>query len=498
MRPDMELGPRYRAILSHTGLILVVIGALMLAPLTALAADPHEWRCVWGFAVPALTLIFLGLALQKIFRSDHVVLDLRDGGIIVLLSWTAACLVSAFPFIALTELDFTGAVFESVSGWTTTGLSVLNVAQAGHTILLWRSVMQLAGGAGLAIITLAAIAGPAGTGLVAAEGRRERLVPQVKKSAKLVLMMYFSYALAGSLAYLVAGLGLFDAVNHAFTAISTGGFSTKAQSIGHFNSRAVEAVSMTLMLLGNLNFVTASLLFTGKLKAVLKNGELRLFAVLVAVSFAVLLAFVSPKICPDIADGVTTALFESVSALTTTGFTTTSYANWPAIGILVIVCLMIVGGGTGSTAGGIKQYRVYILYSSLKWEIRRALLPRSAVVENHIWRGQGKYYVGEKLIRQTGNLVFIYFLSLLLGTSVLTAHGYGLQDSSLLEFASALGTVGLSTGITAAHAPSGVLWTQTAGMFLGRLEFFVIIVSLARMLADIKNAVHSKMPDKQA
>jgi trk system potassium uptake protein len=151
---------------------------------------------------------------------------------------------------------FSRALFESVSGWTTTGLSVVDVTSAGPMILFWRSIIQLAGGAGLAIIMMSAIVGPTGVGISSAEGRSDQLVPHVRQSARLVLIIYTCYALPEPLAYRMAGMSLFDAVNHSFAAVSTGGFP-RVESIGYWDSTAIEAVTLPLMLLGNLSFVTA-------------------------------------------------------------------------------------------------------------------------------------------------------------------------------------------------------------------------------------------------
>jgi trk system potassium uptake protein TrkH len=150
-----------------------------------------------------------------------------------------------------------------------------------------------------------------------------------------------------------------------------------------------------------------------------------------------------------------------------------------------------VGGGTGSTAGGLKQYRVYLLWKSCTWEIRRALLPPSAVVENWIWYGERQEYVRDSRVRQTALFFYLYLLTFFLGAGMLIAHGYGVKES-LFEFASSLGTVGLSIGITSPEAPSLVLWTQIFGMLLGRLEFFVIIISLAKIFADTHRMLHKK------
>ena len=155
------------------------------------------------------------------------------------------------------------------------------------------------------------------------------------------------------------------------------------------------------------------------------------------------------------------------------------------MGWLVLIVLMLIGGGIGSTAGGIKQYRVYVLFKSVLWEIKRALLPRTAVFQDYIWQGERKDFITEERIRRIGTFVFLYLLTYVIGTGIIAAHGYGLKES-LFEYASALGTVGLSIGITGARTPPTILWAEIVGMFLGRLEFFVVMISLVKVARDLK------------
>jgi len=382
----------------------------------------------------------------------------------------------------VTGLNFTQAVFESVSGWTTTGLSVVDVTQASHVVLLWRSIMQLAGGAGLAIIMLSAITGPTGPALSVAEGR-EQLVPHVRQSAKLVMMIYGGYIIAGTAALHLAGMQWFDAVNHAFAALSTGGFSTRVESIGYWDSVAVEAVTIPLMILGNLSFITAWLMLRGKFRAVGRNGEIRLMAVMIPLCAILLFLLTAQGLYPTLGKSVRVAIFETVTALTTTGFSTVGYGDWNSFGWVVLIVLMLIGGGTCSTAGGIKQYRIFLLWKSVMWELRRSLLPRTAVTENPVWEAERQVFVNDARLRQIGAFVFLYLLTFAAGSAILAAHGYGLKES-LFEYASAVGTVGLSVGVTSPSAPAGVLWAEIIGMLLGRLEFFVIFVSAAKLLRD--------------
>lgn len=484
MRERAFLRQRYRTIFSYTGLIGFIGGLLILSPLALLPAFPGEMSLAWGFLAPGLALTALGAALWRFFKPpEAVALTLPEGTVIVVLAWLLAIGFGAMPFLLIGGLTFTQAIFETTSGWTTTGLSVVDVEQASPLVLFFRSLMQLAGGAGLAIIMLSALAGPVGPGLSSAEGRGEQLLPHVQRSVKLVLTLYLGYVVVGWLALFLAGMNWFDALNHAFAALSTGGFSTRAESIGYWDSPLIEAVTIPLMLVGTLNFLTAYTLLQGKFKAVWRNGELRLSATLIVICVVVVLLGVTMGLYPSLQKAGRVAIFETVTALSTTGFSTVGYGNWNALGWLVLVGLMLVGGGTGSTAGGIKQYRIYALYRGLVWEMKGMLLPHHAITEPDIWQGEQRQFLSDSRLRQMGLFVFLYLITFWLGSIIIAAHGYSLPES-LFEFGSALGTVGLSVGVTIAEAPPGVLWTEIVGMVLGRLEFFTIFTGLTRIVAD--------------
>jgi trk system potassium uptake protein TrkH len=474
--------------LRSVGLVCLICGAATLTPLLALPAWPDEAANATAYVFPAAALCGLGgllLSLRRHAAREH--LSVQEGGVIVCLSWLVVVVFSAWPFIATEGLTFSQAVFESMSGWTTTGLSVVDVEKAAHTTLLWRSVIQLLGGAGLAIIIMSAILGPAGVGVSSAEGRGDQLVPNVKRSARLVLVMYACYAAAGTVAYRIAGMTWFDAVNHSFAAVSTGGFSTRPESIGHWNSPAVEAVTIPLMILGNLSFVTAWFLWRGRLRAVARNGEVRLFALLAPLAAAGVFLFTCAALYPHLGKALRVAVFETVSALTTTGFSTVGYRDWNGFGMAVLTALMLVGGGTCSTAGGIKQFRVHLLWRALVFEIRRMVAPRNAMMENPLWEGEHRIFLDDGQVRQVAVFVFLYLVLFAAGVLLLCADGFSLEHS-LFEFASALGTVGLSIGVTSPGMPDPALWAETLAMFLGRLEFLVVAASLFKLGRDARNA----------
>jgi trk system potassium uptake protein TrkH len=479
------LRQRYKAILGYAGLLSLIASLLILSPLLLLVAYPREISRAWGFLVPGLVLGALGLYLwRRLTPRQAASLTMQEGAVIVVFTWLLATLAGAVPFMIISRLSFTHAFFESTSGWTTAGLSVLDVTRASPLILFYRSTTQLAGGAGLAILMLSALAGPVGPGLTVAEGRTEQLLPHVRRSSRLVFRMYASYVLVGFLGLRIAGMNWFEAINHAFAAVSTGGFSTQADSVGYWDSPAIEAVTIVLMLLGTLNFLTAYMLIQSKYRAVAHNSEVRQTVLLILIGVIVLFTGVTGGLYATQGERLRVAIFSAVSALSTTGFATVEFSQWNGLGILVLVLFMLIGGGTGSTAGGIKQYRVYVLGRGLVWEFRRRFLPQSAVTEPDAWRGEQRLFIGDTQLRQVSMFVFLYLAVFVAGSGIIAAHGYSLRDS-LFEFASALSTVGISVGVTSAGAPAGVLWAETAAMFLGRLEFFTIVIGLVRLFNDV-------------
>lgn len=487
MRYQKYLRERYRALLSYVGGILLVMGVLLLTPLLVLVFYPDEVRYIGGFLLGALPLISGGALLWRFFApKEELSVTVQEGMVVVLIVWVVTILVSAIPLMTAAELDFAQAVFESTSGWTTTGLSVVDVLAAPQIVLFYRSLIQLIGGAGIVIITLTTITGAFGVGLSLAEGHNENLAPHVRSSAVIVLRIYIAYVVIGILALRIAGMGWFDAINHAFTAVATGGFSTRPESIGYWNNGWIEAIIIVLMILGATNFLTAYTLFRGNLFAFVRNAEIRLAALVLPISIVLLAIFTVSLLESNWIRAAQLAAFEAASALTGAGLNVAIHANLNPFGWLILVLLMMIGGASGSTAGGIKQYRIYVMYKALRWEYQRAFLPAHAVNEPVFWRGENQVFLNDRLVRQVSLFVFLYFLVLMTGTAIVTLHGYGLGES-LYEFASALGTVGLSVGIVTPNTPDSLLWVFTAGMFLGRLEFFAVSIGLTKIVIDLYN-----------
>ena len=485
MRHEIYLRQRYRAFLGYAGGVSAIIGLLYFVPLLVIPFYPEEIVYAGGFLLVGFPLILIGtLAWRWLTPRQPLSLTIQEGSVVVILAWIGAVLTGSLPFMSVNELSFSQALFESASGWTTTGLSVVDVTGSPRIILLFRSMLQLAGGAGFAIIALSAVSGSFSAGLVSAEGRTDQLAPHVRRSANIVLTIYSGYVLVGCLALRLAGMGWFDAINHAFTALSTGGFSTRPESIGYWDNPAIEAVTLVLMILGTINFFVAYTFLSGKIRVGLRSGELRLLFVVLVGSAVIAFAFVTGALYTSAEKSIRVAIFETTSALTTTGFSTVSYQTWPDFGWTVLITLMLIGGGTGSTAGGIKQLRIYILYKAIIWEVRSAFMPQHMVNEPAIWHGERRELLSDRQVRRVALFTGIYLAVFLIGSTLMMLYGYSMRDS-LFEFASTVGTVGLSVGVTSPNMPVPLLWFQSLGMILGRLEFFTVIIGLIKLFKDV-------------
>ncbi len=485
------LKKRYSIILWNLGSLFQWFTFILLFPLIFVLFYPNELHSGVYFIEAAIISFLFGVFLKlssSISKEEANIVMIQEGAVIVLFSWVGVILLSALPFIFARVLNFAQAVFESTSGWTTTGLTVVDVTKISPLFLVWRSVMQYIGGAGFAVIMVGSIIGPGGFGLYSAEGRTDNILPNIKDSAKMIMVMYLTYAAAGIVAYVISGMSPFDAFNHSLTALATGGFSTKLGSIGEFSSVPIEVITIVLMFLGTTGFGIHYTLWKGNFKAFLKNGEPWLMLVTVIISTLIMSVRGIGVAFHNGEQAFRESLFQVVSALTGTGFSTVDFTQhgWQifSTGMFVLTVLMILGGMMDSTSGGLKQFRLFVTLRLIVDAIVKFVSPKNAVREIVVWKGDKPKVVDRGMIREILLVFSLYFTTYAIGVIILTLYKFPLQDS-MFEFASALSGVGLSCGVTRPDLPAGALWTLTIGMFLGRLEFLVIIYSISKLLRDL-------------
>ena len=468
---------------STTGKLMVLIGCFILAPLLVLPWYPEDLGYWWNFVLPGGGSVLLGLLFCFAHRRTpdprfSWKSSMGRASLTVLFAWCWGVLLGALPFIFSGQLTVIQALFEAVSGWTTTGLSTVDVSATPQIYLFHRSFMQYCGGLGFIMVMIMFISNKHAMSLYSAEGHPDKIMPNIKKTAQAIFILYNMFLVVGSAAYRVAGMTWFDGICHAMCSLSTGGFSTKLNSIGEYNSLPIEIITIVLMLIGTTNFAALLLLAKGRVKAFSKVSEVRFM-------FGVLLITIPPTALSlhsglgmGLGEGFRRATFDVVSAMSTTGYSSMSYADWPQFALGVMIVVMLIGGGIGSTAGGLKLSRVYLMLRIAARNVRKRLTPSRTVEAPSYYKASGKEPIDEELVEATSGFVVCYLLIFVVCSLLITLTAGCTLTQAMFDFSSALGTVGLSIGITGPATDSGTLIIEMVGMFMGRLEIFIVLVGI--------------------
>ena len=464
------------------GKLMLLIGILMAVPLAVLPFYPEESNYTFAFLIPSMVSVIFGLLSgllpQKSKDCQQWNHTLQNSSLTVLFAWFYGFVAGALPFVISKQLNFIQALFEAVSGWTTTGLSVMDVSKRPQIFLFHRAFMQLCGGLGFVLVMIIFIQEKQSMNLFSAEGHPDKLMPNLKKTAQTIAGMYLSFVCVGTLAYRLAGMKLFDGIVHAMCALSTGGFSTRLNSIGEYNSFTIELITIILMLIGTTNFAVLQLITKGKLRRAFRVSELKFMLVLLAVFIPVTALSLSSSLNLSIGEGIRRAAFDITSALSTTGYSTMSYTSWPPFAFGILILIMLIGGGIGSTAGGIKLTRVYLIIRTTYINIQRRLFPARKISVSYYNKAQGKSLIDGALLADTTGFISCYLSIFIVGSLLITLTASCSLTEAMFEFASALGTVGLSIGITNPSANTATLVIEMLGMIFGRLEIFIILIGM--------------------
>lgn len=481
--------PYYKLIFFYLSIFLMMIGLIQLIPLLALPFYPQEINYAYCFLIPGISLIIIGLIVYLALRKVRVLkLEKNYDSVLLVMIWLMAIFLSTIPWILKGDYNFTQAAFEMTSGYSTTGLSVVDVDNTPHIFLLFRSVTLFVGGVGFVLIITSAFSDRYGLNLYYAEGHNDRLMPNLAKSARLILSFYSAYILFGTLAYIFFGMPVFDAINTSIAALSTGGFSVIGESIYGYHSFEIELVTILLMLLGQTNFMLHMYLFRLKFKKVFNHCETKFF-IMMFIIFVTLMCrnLIHFGYTDNILESLRVSIFQFVTCITTTGFVSVKdMALLPSGFATLMILAMLIGGNQESTGGGIKQYRVIVVLKGIYYSIKESIMNSSMYLSHKIYRMDEKEDLSDEEISSTSSYVLFYLAIFFVGSMIFTLYGYSLQDS-MFEFSSAISTVGLSLGITNYNAPKLILWTAMVGMFLGRMEIMVVFKAFLRVKKDLDN-----------
>jgi len=474
-------------ILYYLSQFTFIVGVVLMLPAISLTFYPSEYNIyLLYFFTPGAILIAFGVFNHYYFKSyEKNKLGRHQDAVLVVLTWILSLILSGIPFL-LMGYSFTHAMFETTSGYSTTGLTIVDVTNAPKVLLMFRSFMQFFGGVGFVLVLTSVISNQIGMRMYHAEGHNDQLVPNLLKTAKYIMRIYILYILIGIIFYVIFQMPLFDAINHSISAVATGGFSVNPDSIGAYQSLPIEITTMVLMILGGTNFlVHYVMLIKREFKNVFAHMELKVFAVIASVSIIASLLSLMNYQQLEFGESLRQSSFQLISTITGTGYQTIeTFKGLPSLMYFFLIITMILGAGMGSTAGGMKQYRIGLMAKSQYWQIQEMFSHKKTIRTKFINRVGKKMVVEKEDIAQNYMFLTTYISVLLLGTIVIMFYNHSFEDA-LFEFASALGTVGLSVGIMHSGAPNVVLWTGTLGMFLGRLEFYVVFIGISKIILDI-------------
>lgn len=491
MRSSVKLN--YKIIFYLMGLLITVNGGFML--LSTLVSFIYKDGVGINMLLASIVTLVLGGAIMIVTKQNKKELCKRDGYVIVTFGWIFMSLVGTLPYIFTGAIpSFTNAFFETMSGYTTTGASILHdIESIPKGVLFWRSITHWIGGMGIIVLAIAILPllGIGGMELFAAEAPGpggDKLHPRIADTAKRLWLIYVGYTVAETILLKVAGMDLFDAINHSLSTLSTGGFSTKNASVAFWNDQPIiQYIIMVFMFLAGTNFVLSYFAFKTKFSKVFKDEEFRFYFGII-VLFTIITSFIiyfgaditsssvsHPLVWGEFESAVRHGLFQVLAIVTTTGFVSADYTVWTPFLTIVFFGLMFLGGSAGSTSGGVKIVRHILLIKNGILEFKRTLHPNAVLPVRYNTRA-----VQQPIVFNILAFFILYLLSFIIGVLVFSLLGLDFK-TALGGAASSLGNVGPALGSLGpvdnySALPDLAKWWSSFLMLIGRLELFTVLI----------------------
>ena len=471
----------FQPVLYVIGYLLSALSIILCIPagVDAFYGD-NQWQ---SFTFASLISLFFGIILILANKSDDLSINLKQAFLLTTLSWVFIAIFGSLPFIfSDLELSFTDALFESMSGITTTGSTVLSgLDNLPHGILIWRSLLQWLGGIGIVVIAIAflPILKVGGMQLFHSESSdsSQKVLPRAGQIASIIGIIYASLTILCALLLWLFGMPTFDSIAHSMTTLATGGFSTSDMSIAKYNNVNIEFIICIFMILGSLPFVLYLQTLRGNVSAIFKDNQVQLFILLIVTS-VLIVTFWKYQNTASFFNNFRSSFFNTISIFTGTGYTTQNFNNWGSFITILFLFLMLVGGCAGSTTCGIKIFRLQILYQTAKIQIFKLLNPHGVSVAKY-----NKIPVSESITSSVMGYFFMFIVSYVLITLILSFLGNDFL-TSLSGAATSLANVGPGLGNvigpskTFAGLSDITKWVLIIGMLTGRLELLSVIIIL--------------------
>ncbi len=444
----------------------------------------YQDGAVLPFVEALIMMLVVGFGLYLPVRKHKKELRLRDGFLVVVLFWSVLGIAGGLPIYlsGIYDISITDSIFESISGITTTGATVIvGIDELPHSLLLYRQELQWLGGMGIIVLAVAVLPmlGVGGMQLFRAETpgpvKDTKLTPRITETAKALWYIYLGLTVACCLAYWAAGMSFFDAMSHSFSTVAIGGFSTHDASIGHFQSTAIEFVAIIFMLLSGVNFAIHFTAFRHRsLKPYRRDAEFRTYILVLFIVSVVTIGYLqATKTFDSTTESIIEGLFQVVSIGTTTGYTTAEYYTWPGFLPVLLLYVSFIGGCSGSTGGGIKVIRILLLVKQGVRELRRLVHPNAQIAVKI-----GKKAMSERVIEAVWGFFAAYFAISALLILLLMATGLN-QVTAFSAVAACLNNLGPGLGDVGRNFASindPAKWILCMAMLLGRLEIFTLLV----------------------
>ena len=469
----------YKTVFFTLGILQFILGVSMI--MTIPIQIIYDELDSSFFAAGVITVVFGVLFFLS--NIDHEKkLNLQQAFLLTSLSWISIAIFGSLPFIfSELKLNLTDAFFESMSGITTTGSTIItNLDESPKAILIWRAVLQWLGGIGVIVmaITLMPIMNVGGMELfrISSNDKTEKILPKSKQIALRLIFIYLILTFLCAFFYKVFGMNIFDSLTHSMTTIATGGFSNYNQSIGYFNNVNIEITSIIFIILGSLPFIAYIKFLSGEKKIFFSDTQIRLFIQIIFFSVIILFFYLSIIVEKIEIDTLRSVTFNVISILSGTGYVTKEFDSWGSFPLIFFLILMFIGGCAGSTACGIKIFRVKILYLFLINQLKKIIYPRGIFIikyENN--------NVDYKFMSSVISFIFLYIIIFFLMTGLLSLSGLDFI-TSISGAATSISNVGPGLGSTIgpngnfSQLPNLSKWVLSLGMILGRLELFAILV----------------------
>ncbi len=467
----------YKTVFFTLGILQIILGISMFIPIIAQFFYSEIDSSFFGASI--VTIIFGSLFFLSNLDHDKK-LNLQQAFLLTALSWLSIAIFGSLPFIFSTmNLSITNAFFESMSGITTTGSTIIsNLENAPKGILLWRAILQWLGGIGIIVmaITLMPIMNVGGMQLfkISSNDSSEKILPKSKEIALRLIYIYSGLTALCALSYWIFGMGKFDSLTHSMTTIATGGFSNYNQSIGYFNSVPIEISSMIFIILGSIPFITYIKFISGNKRIFLNDIQIRTFIKIIIISIIILSIYLLFNDKGNFS--LRSIFFNTISILTGTGYVNAEFDGWGSFPITIFLVLMFIGGCAGSTTCGIKIFRIQILYLFILNQLKKIIYPKGIFVIKY---DQGS--VDDKFIASIISFIYFYFVIFFILAALLSLTGLDFI-TAISGAATSISNVG--PGLGPIIGPNGDFsalpdiskWILTVGMILGRLELFAILV----------------------